>query len=119
MKKTKKDIFKGCFGIGWIIVIILIIAGILFPEQHQGHIYTLFFFVLGGLCLYNFRGCGRIHCQITGWGFIGVGIIALLQVLNVISISFNTVWLIFIIVLVVGYGYEFLQKRKTGSCYTK
>jgi len=112
-----KDIFKGCFGIGWIVVFILIIAGILAPEPYESYIYVLFFFVIGGLCMYNFSSCGRTHCQITGWGFIGVGIIALLQVLNVIPISFGTVWIIFFIVLIVGYGYEFSQKGKTGSCY--
>jgi len=119
MKKAKKDIFKGCFGLGWIIVIIFIIAGALAPEPYKSYIYVLFFFVLGGLCLYNFSGCGRIHCQITGWGFIGVGILALLRVLNIIDISFNMIWLIFILVAIVGYGYEFLQKDKTGSCYVK
>jgi len=114
-----KDIFKGCFGIGWIIVFILLIAGIFAPEPYGSYIYVLFFFVIGGLCMYNFRNCGRIHCQITSWGFIGVGIIALLQVLNIMSISFGTIWIIFFIVLVVGYGYEFLQKEKTGTCYAK
>jgi len=115
----KKDIFGGCFGIGWIVIVILIIAGILIPEPHKNHAYVLFFFVIGGLCLYNFYNCGRVHCQITGWGFIGVGIIALLKMLDVISISFDTIWTIFLVVLVVGYGYEFFKKGKTGSCYVK
>ena len=119
MKETKKDIFKGCLGIGWIIIFIFIIAGIIAPEPYESYIHVLFFFSIGGLCLYNFNKCGRIHCQITGWGFIGVGIIALLSVLNIISISFNTLWTIFIIVLIVGYGYEFFQKGKSGSCYVK
>ena len=119
MKKTNKDIFKGCFEIGWLIIIAFIIAGIFAPEQHKNNIYVVFFFVIGGLCLYNFNSCGRIHCQITGWGFLGVGILALLQVLDIIPISFGTIWIIFLIVLIVGYGYEFLQKEKTGSCYAK
>jgi len=101
------------------VVLVLIVAGIFAPEPYGSYIDVLFFFVIGGLCLYNFRNCGRIHCQITGWGFLGVGVISLLQVLEVISISWNTIWTIFIIVLVVGYGYEFLQKGKTGSCYSK
>lgn len=114
-----KDIFKGCFGIGWIIVVILIIAGIFAPEPYESYIHVLFFLVIGALCMYNYKTCRRVHCQITGWGFLGVGVIALLQVLNVISISFDTIWIIFIIVLVVGYGYEFLVKSKSGSCYRK
>jgi len=115
----KKDIFKGFFGIGWITVIVFIIAGALAPELYKGYIYVLFFFALGGLCLYNYRGCGRIHCQITGWGYIGVGIIALLQVLDIIKISFNIIWLIFILVTVIGYGYEYLQKDSYAKQKTK
>lgn len=115
----KKDIFKGCFGIGWIIIFIFVLAGILVPEQHRHHMYVLFYFVIGGLCLWNYYGCGRIHCKITGWGFIGVGILALLNVLEIINISWNLIWIIFIAVLIIGYGYEFLQKGKTGSCYVK
>ena len=114
-----KDIFKGCFGIGWIIVIILIIAGILAPQPYENYIYIFFFFVVGGLCMYNFSSCGRIHCQITGWGFLGVGIIALIQVLNLIPISFGIIWIIFYTVLVVGYGYEFIHRKKSGTCYKK
>jgi len=119
MTLMAKDIFKGCFGIGWIIIFLLIIVGILVPQPYESYIGVLFFFVIGGLCLYNFNNCGRIHCQITGWGFIGVGIIALLSLLNVISVSSRNIWIIFFIVLAVGYGYEFLQKGKTGSCYKK
>ena len=86
MKKDKKDIFKGCFGIGWIIAFILILAGMFVPEPYESYIHVLFFFVIGGLCLYNYNNCGRIHCQITGWGFIGVWIIDLRQCFNVIDI---------------------------------
>lgn len=115
----KKDIFKGCFGIGWIIVFIFIIAGIFVPETHKSHFYVVFFFVIAGLCLFNFNRCGRTHCQITGWGFLGVGILALLSSLNLVSISFDAIWIIFIIVAVVGFGYEFFKKGKSGSCYVK
>jgi len=118
MKKGKKDIFEGCFGIGWIAVIVLIVAGIFAPEPYEGYIHVLFFFVIGGLCMYNFRNCGRIHCQITGWGFIAVGIIALLKVLDVINITWNIIWWIFIIIVIVGYGYEYIKKGKSGSCYS-
>jgi len=117
--KKPKDIFKGCFGIGWIIIVILILAGIFAPEPYESYIYVLFFFVIGGLCMYNFSNCGRVHCRITGWGFIGVGVLALLVVLGIIDISFDTLWIIFFIVVIVGYGYEYFQKGKTGTCYTK
>lgn len=114
-----EDLFKHCYSLGYLIIFIPLIAAFLSPQPYQDYLYVLFFFVVGGMCLLNFSRCGRVHCQITGWGFLTVGVIALLNVLNIISISFGTIWIAFIIVLVVGYGYEFFQKGKSGSCYVR
>lgn len=116
----KKDIFSdGCKNplvIGLIAVVIL--ANFL-PENIGRIIEVLFFFTLGGLCLYNFNRCGRAHCQITGYGFVGVGILALLNVLGIIALSWSYIWIIFFIVLIVGYGSEFVYKGKKGTRYKK
>lgn len=116
----KKDIFsrKNCL---WIYLLIggFIVAASLITEAESQLLWTVFFFVIGGLCLWNYYGCGRVHCQITGYGFLAVGVIALLQILNVINISWNAIWWIFIVVLIVGFGFEFIYKGKKGSCYKK
>ena len=116
----KKDVFAGksCF---WIfgIIAFFVIASIFTPENISNILWTVFFFVIGVLCLWNYKACGRIHCQITGYGFLAVGFLALLSILEIIKISFNTIWLIFIIILIVGYGIEYRHKGKTGSCYRK
>ena len=117
----KKDIFAGVNGC--VLVIILVGALIIFDALTTDNVSNIgnivFFFLIGALCLLNYRGCGRLHCKITGPGFIIVGIIALLQVLEIISISWRAIWIIFWIVLIVGFGVEFIYKGKTGTCYKK
>jgi len=120
MKKANKlDLFGHCCSPGYLVIFIILIVAAFSPSPYRDYLYVLFFLVLGGACLLNYSRCGRVHCQITGWGFLAVGILALLKVLNVISLSWNMIWTIFIIVLVVGFGVEFLHKGKTGTCYVK
>jgi hypothetical protein len=116
----KKDVFENeCRNpLLWILIGVVILANY-FAQDIQHIIETLFFFTLGGLCLFNFNRCGRVHCQITGYGFVGVGIVALLNILGAITVNWSNVWIIFIIVLIVGYGLEFLYKGKKGTCYKK
>jgi len=118
--KFKKDIFvEGFSNPIWWILGGLILIGIFAPPLVEQIADIAFFFLLGGLCIWNYRRCGRVHCQITGYGFSGVGVIALLNLLNVITLSEGTIWLIFLVVLIVGYGLEFAYKKKTGTCYKK
>ena len=120
MKSSKKqDIFGGCCSPIFIILGVILLLGILAPSPFEQIFFIIFFFALGGSCLWNYSHCGRVHCQITGFGFIGVGILALLNFFNIINIAEGILWLIFFIVLGVGYGYEFLYKEKTGSSYRK
>ena len=117
----KKDIFAGMNGC--VLIIILVGAYIIFdaftPDNISSIGTVVFFFLIGGLCLLNYRSCGRLHCKITGPGIIMVGVIALLQTLEIITISWRTIWIIFWIVLIVGFCTEFIYKHKTGTCYAK
>ena len=116
----KIDIFTGkyCY---WIfgLVAVFIIADILTPDNIRNILWTVFIFIIGALCLWNYKSCGRVHCQITGYGFLAVGVLALLSILKIINMSFNIIMIIFIIVLIVGYGIEFIYKSKKGSNYKK
>jgi len=115
----KKDFFASRIGtfITPISIIIVVAAGFLLPENIANIVFTLFFFFYGGLCLWNYSTCKRVHCQITGFGFIGVGIIAVLKLLSIIDLTWDIIWGLFILVLIIGYGYEFIYHKQTGSCY--
>jgi len=118
-KKINKDIFSGCCSPGFCIVFAILILAVLSPEPYESYLYVLFFFLVGALCLYNYKNCGRVHCKITGPLFILVGIIAFLKVLEFISISWNLIWITFWIALITGFSIEFIQKGKIGVCYDK
>lgn len=75
------------------------------------------FFAFGLLCLTNHLLCKRYHCIMTGVGFLGVGVISLLDLLNVVALPHGYNWGLFVVVLVVGYSLEFRHKLKTGKCY--
>lgn len=113
-----KDIFRGCFSPGFLAVYILIVLSIFAPSPFKDYLYVAFFFILGGLCLYNFKGCSRYHCQITGPGSIIFGVIALLKVMNIITIPWGWIWAGFIIMIIIAYGIEYHYKGKSGTCYT-
>ncbi len=114
----KQDIFaaRNCF---WVcgLVGVFIVGDILTRDKISDVLWTVFFFVLGAACLWNYQGCGRVHCQITGFGFLAVGVLASLNVLGVIELGWNIIWIIFAIVLIIGYGIEYKYKTTTGSCY--
>ena len=44
------------------------------------------------MCVMNFRSCGRYHCKITGFGFFGLGIMAVLDTVGVINLAAWIVW---------------------------
>jgi len=119
-ENTNKDIFKNCGESPLFIVLLgLLLFGVLAPYPYGSILLTIFFFLLGGICYYNYSSCGRVHCQITGYGFIAVGIVSLLNIFNFIPGSDLSVWTIFFIILGIGYGYEYIYKEKTGSQYKK
>ena len=114
-----KDIFAGKYCL-WVFILIAVIITVInfLPGNLRNILLIIFFFVIGGLCLYNYKVCGRVHCQITGYGFLLVGILALLGILEIIDIG-NILNVMILAVLIIGFGYEFLYKNKKGTCYKK
>ena len=95
----------------FLLVALFIIANILIPDMGDV-LWTLFFFVIGSLCVWNYRVCKSVHCQITGYGSIAVGVLALSDVLGVVNIPWNVIWSLFVMVMIVGFGKELVYKIK-------
>lgn len=117
-KSESRDIFANecCNPIVWTLGAIGLFAQSL-PAFWSDLITTLLFFAFGLLCLINHLRCDRYHCIITGVGFLGVGVISLLGLLNVVTLPHGLNWGLFLVVLVVGYSLELRHKLKTGKCY--
>ncbi len=101
----------------WILIAYMIIVGFLAPEDLELWAFAAGWFAIGIACLWNFSSCGRIHCSITGPGFIGLGIVTLLEAAGIIDLPGWVTWAAFGAIMAVGFGLEFRNKKVCGSCY--
>jgi hypothetical protein len=62
-------------------------------------------------CLINARSCGRVHCIIDGIAFPLLAAVGILNVVSVVSFSWNLFLGVFIVVLVASFVPEFIWKR--------
>ena len=62
-------------------------------------------------CFINARSCGRVHCIIDGIAFPLLAAVGALNVLSVVSFSWNLFLGVFIVILVVSFVPEFVWKK--------
>ena len=104
----------------WVsIVAYMTLTGFLLPDVYSQFAVTAGWFAAGLMCLWNFRSCGRYHCAITGPGFLGIGILSLIEALDIINLQEWIEWSIFLAVLAIGFGLEYAYKLREGTCYCK
>jgi hypothetical protein len=103
---------------GWIAVIgYMLLVDNLPSWKYDGWALVAGWFAASAMCVINYRSCGRYHCKITGLGFFGLGILAVLDTLGVINLAAWIIWSILSAVLAVGFGLEYRYHSKSGSCY--
>jgi hypothetical protein len=103
---------------GWLAVVAyMVLVDNLMPSAYEGWALVAGWFAAGTMCIANFSSCGRYHCKITGPGFFGLGILAVLDTVGVINLAAWIIWSILSAVLVVGFGLEYRYNSKIGSCY--
>lgn len=103
---------------GWLAVIAyMLIADNLMSWEYEGWALVAGWFAAGAMCLVNYRSCGRYHCKITGLGFLGLGILAVLDTVGVINHAAWITWTALFAVLAFGFGLEYRYNSKSGSCY--
>lgn len=76
-----------------------------------GSIWALSVAWVGVGCFLNGRSCGRVHCRIDGIAMPVLSVVALLNVLAVISLSWNLFWAAFWVVLIASFVPELVWKR--------
>jgi hypothetical protein len=85
--------------------------------EYEGWALVAGWFAAGAMCLVNYSSCGRYHCKITGPGFFGLGILAILDTVGVINPAAWVTWTALFAVLAVGFGLEYRYNSKSGSWY--
>jgi protein-S-isoprenylcysteine O-methyltransferase Ste14 len=102
----------------WLPVIAyMVLVDNLMPSDYEGWAIVAGWFVASAICLVNYRSCGRYHCKITGLGFLGLGVLAILEEIGVIDLEAWVIWTTLLAVLAVGFGLEYRYNSKSGSCY--
>jgi hypothetical protein len=76
-----------------------------------GVLWTLATVWIGIGCVINARVCGRVHCRIDGVLFPMLSLVGLLNVVGVVSFSWNAYWAIFLVILAASFVPEFFWKR--------
>jgi hypothetical protein len=103
---------------GWLAVIgYMLLVDNLMSWEYEGWALVAGWFAAAGMCLVNYRSCGRYHCIITGLGFFGLGILAVLDTVGVINPAAWIIWTILSVVLAAGFGLEYRYNSKSGSRY--
>jgi hypothetical protein len=102
---------------GWLAVIAyMVLVDNLMPSQYEGWAIVAGWFAASAMCLVNYRSCGRYHCKITGFGFFGLGVLAILEEIGLIDLEAWVIWTTLLAVLAVGFGLEYRYNSKSGSC---
>jgi hypothetical protein len=104
---------------GWIAVIgYMLLVDNLPSWEYEGWALVAGWFAAGAMCVINYRSCGRYHCKITGPGFFGLGILAVLDTVGVINLAAWVIWSILSAVLAVGFSLEYRYRyhSKSGCC---
>ena len=102
----------------WLAVITyMVLVDNLMPSQYEGWAIVAGWFAASAMCLVNYSSCGRYHCKITGLGFLGLGVLAILEEIEVIDLEAWIIWIALLTVLAVGFGLEYRYKSKSGSYY--
>ena len=102
----------------WLAVIgYMLIVDNLMSWEYEGWALVAGWFAAAGMCLVNYSSCGRYHCKITGLGFLGLGILAVLDTVGVINPAAWIIWTSLFAVLAVGFTLEYRYNSKSGSYY--
>lgn len=102
----------------WLAVIAyMVLVDNLMPSQYEGWAIVAGWFAASAMCLVNYSSCGRYHCKITGLGFLGLGVLAVLEEIEVIDLEAWVIWTTLLAILAVGFGLEYRYKSKSGSSY--
>jgi hypothetical protein len=94
----------------WCLPTALILVGIFVPAARAA-LWIPSFTIMGVACLVNARGCGRLHCHITGPVFLLGAIASVLDALAVVSIDWKLVIAATAIGTVIAYALEWTRGK--------
>ena len=98
----------------WWLPTALIVVGLLVPDARVA-LWVPSFAIMGVACLVNARGCGRLHCYITGPLFLFGSLATVLDALAMTTFGWKLVMSVVGIGTVLAYGLEAVRGKYLGS----
>ena len=112
---SQRDLVGG----GWAILLWcfptgLIVLGALTPSARAA-LWIPCFAIMGVACLVNARGCGRLHCFLTGPLFLMASCATALDTFDVKSIDWKIIFIVVGVGTLLAYGLEWLRGKYVGA----
>jgi hypothetical protein len=115
---SQRDLVGGWWAVLlWFAPTALILIGALLPSA-RAVLWIPSFAVMGMACLVNARGCGRLHCFVTGPLFLAASLASALDAFAVVGIDWKLIFLGAGIGTLLAYGLEWLRGKYVGTSVT-
>ncbi len=112
---ARRDLVGGWWALMlWGIPTALIVAGAFLPSA-RAVLWIPSFTVMGVACVVNARGCGRLHCYVTGPVFLLGAVASALDAFSVVSIHWRTIFMAVAVGTVFAYSLEWLRGKYVES----
>lgn len=115
---TQRDLVGGWWAfVLWCLPTASVLLGAALPNLRAA-LWIPSFAVMGVACLVNARGCGRLHCFVTGPLFLIASIATALDALAIVTISWITVLVGTVMGTLLAYSLEWLRGKYVGTTVT-
>jgi hypothetical protein len=112
---SRSDLLGGWWAfLLWCVPTVLVVVGAAIPAV-RAPLWIACFAVMGVACLINARGCGRLHCFVTGPLFLIASLATALDAFHVIRVSWKLVFLGAGVGTLFAYGLEWLRGKYVGT----
>ena len=108
---SQRDLVKGwpAFML-WCIPTLVVIVGAFVPSVRAG-LWIPSFAIMGVACLVNARGCGRVHCHVTGPLFLIAALATAIDALGVVAIGSAFILVAVAVGTLFAYSLEWLRGK--------
>lgn len=115
---SQRDLLGGWWAfVLWCVPTALVLVGAAVPALRAA-LWIPSFAVMGFSCLVNARGCGRLHCFVTGPVFLIASLATALDALDILAISWKAVFVGAAVGTLLAYGLEWLRGKYVATSTT-
>lgn len=112
---SQRDLLGGWWAfVLWCVPTAFVLLGAAVPSLRTA-LWVPSFAVMGVSCLINARGCGRLHCFVTGPLFLIASLVTALDAFDVTRVGWKVVLVGVGLGTLLAYGLEWLRGKYVGT----